>query len=162
GTLGLDLYEPFEVAGYTAYHQFPLYNRSWINTSYITNRYNYVRGKLGDGLSSAQGRIHLLDFVTNNFDEALIKDTMAFTLEIVSLLLPVSDNISFTDDSTAEMTIERLNFFYQEFMFKEGIGEPGEEAWIDLWENNFNPNIAAERLTFLFNAIMQSPEYQLM
>lgn len=64
--------------------------------------------------------------------------------------------------SEGNLTVERLNFFYGEFMEREGIGEPGEAAWIDLWDNNFNPNIAAERLSFLFNAIMQSPEYQLM
>ena len=29
---GMSLYEPIEVAGYPAYHQFPQYNRNWITT----------------------------------------------------------------------------------------------------------------------------------
>ncbi len=162
GQLGLDLYEPFEVAGYSAYHQYPLYNRSWINTTYLTNRYDFIRRRIGDGLSSAEGRVHLLDFVRENFEESLIKDAKAFIIEVATLFLPVSENIDFSDNSLGELTSERLNFFYQEFLFKEGLGDPGEEPWTDLWENNFNENIAAERLTFLFNAILQSPEYQLM
>ena len=81
---------------------------------------------------------------------------------MVSLFLPVTDNLSFDEGSDGEISIQRLNFFYQEFMFKEGLGDPGEDAWISLWEDDFNANIAAERLTFLFNEILQSPEYQLM
>ena len=40
--MGMDYYEPFEVAGYTAYHQFPAFNRNWISTNYLTNRYDFI------------------------------------------------------------------------------------------------------------------------
>jgi uncharacterized protein (DUF1800 family) len=36
---GLNFYEPFEVAGYPAYHQFPGYNRNWITTYALAYRY---------------------------------------------------------------------------------------------------------------------------
>lgn len=37
---GFNFYEPFEVAGYVAYHQYPVYNRNWISTNYLTQRYD--------------------------------------------------------------------------------------------------------------------------
>src|SRR5690606_18321979 len=46
---GMDYYEPFEVAGYSAYHQYPIFNRSWITTNYLTNRYNFIAGKITPG-----------------------------------------------------------------------------------------------------------------
>ena len=35
---GLDLLEPYEVAGYPAYHQNPDFNRNWISANYLANR----------------------------------------------------------------------------------------------------------------------------
>lgn len=39
---GLDLYEPFEVAGYEAYHQTPEYNRHWITANNLGYRYKFI------------------------------------------------------------------------------------------------------------------------
>ncbi len=36
---GLNFYEPFEVAGYPAYHQMPGFNRNWITTYALAYRY---------------------------------------------------------------------------------------------------------------------------
>jgi len=36
---GLDFYEPFEVAGYQAYHQAPACNRNWITSNNLARRY---------------------------------------------------------------------------------------------------------------------------
>ncbi len=167
GNQGLDLYEPFEVAGYSAYHQFPLYNRSWINTTYLTSRYNFVRNRFGnDGMSSEDGDVNLLEFVRTNFDQSQIIDPKSFIIEVVQYYLPVGDNVSFDSDD-GELTTQRLNFFYQEFMIREGdYPFSGEENWAELWQNglgNINDqSTVAERLKFLFNSILQTPEYQLM
>src|SRR5690606_8559971 len=39
---GLNLYEPYEVAGYPAYHQTPPYNRNWISSNYLALRYQFI------------------------------------------------------------------------------------------------------------------------
>lgn len=39
---GLTLYEPFEVAGYSAYHQRPEFNRHWITASNLGYRYKQI------------------------------------------------------------------------------------------------------------------------
>src|SRR6185436_1397964 len=46
--MGMHFYEPFDVAGYDAYHQYPIYHRSWISTNYLTNRYAFIRELVAD------------------------------------------------------------------------------------------------------------------
>ncbi|MFY0689725.1 MAG: DUF1800 family protein [Cyclobacteriaceae bacterium] len=162
-SMGLDLYEPFEVAGYAAYHQFPGFNRNWINTNYLTNRYNYVRNLLEDGITSTEGKVDLVTFVRNNWEVSTIRNSEQFILEVITYLLPVYDEADFTETDNGELTNSRLNYFRQQFLEQEGLGATGAQAWNDLWDDaNFNNAIAGERLSFLFNAILQTPEFQLM
>jgi uncharacterized protein (DUF1800 family) len=65
--MGLDFYEPFEVAGYTAYHQFPIFNRAWITTNYLTNRYNFINNFINESTSIDPEKINILEFVLNTF-----------------------------------------------------------------------------------------------
>ena len=67
---GLNFYEPFEVAGYPAYHQIPGYNRNWITTYALAHRY-----QAGDLLMEPPGGENLLsiyldvvDWVENSGD----------------------------------------------------------------------------------------------
>jgi hypothetical protein len=84
-------------------------------------------------------------------------------IAIAEYFLPVSQNLDFNESEVSEISDERLNFFYQEFLFKEGLGPTGEEAWNTLFDDdNYSRDIASERLSFLFNAMLQTPEYQLM
>ena len=39
---GMDLLEPYEVAGYPAYHQNPDFNRNWISHNHLARRYQYI------------------------------------------------------------------------------------------------------------------------
>ncbi|MBV6645608.1 MAG: DUF1800 family protein [Cyclobacteriaceae bacterium] len=160
--MGMDLYEPFEVAGYAAYHQYPIYNRSWISTNYLTNRYNFIKNRLSVGAGSVGNIADVLSFVQDQFDVATIRNAKQLITELISYFFPVADDLDF-NNPTGEITPERLNFFYQEFLLQEGLGDVGEEAWDQLWDGaNFNADIASERLSFLFNALLQTPEYQLM
>ncbi len=43
GSQGLSFYEPYDVAGYDAYHQFPVYHRFWITPNYLVNRYDFIK-----------------------------------------------------------------------------------------------------------------------
>ncbi len=163
GAMGMDYYEPFEVAGYSGYHQFPLYYRSWITTNYLTNRYNFIRELLGDRPIPEEGEINILTWVFDNFPESTIQNGRLLITELASYMMPVSDGLSFDEMSnTGEITPQRLNFYLQEFLFREGLGDPGEDAWTNMWPDNVNSDIVAERLAFLLNAMLQTPEYQLM
>ncbi|MEQ8337461.1 MAG: hypothetical protein RIA62_08950, partial [Cyclobacteriaceae bacterium] len=72
---------------------------------------------------------------------------------------PVSGVIAF-DDPNSEITNERLNYFLQA-LYDEGDPDP-DAAWVVRW-NGGSPNPdAGGQLLNLFNAMLQSPEYQLM
>ncbi|MDH5608392.1 MAG: DUF1800 domain-containing protein, partial [Cyclobacteriaceae bacterium] len=161
--MGLNYYEPYEVAGYPAYHQYPIYHRGWITTNYLTNRYNFVRNHLTETTEIVPDKVHLLNFVTNTFLASVYTDGQLLVKTLVSYFLPIYENADFVAGSTGDITAERMNFFLQEFLYKEGLGEKGEAAWTLLWQPaSYDAEIASERLSFLFNALLQSPEYQLM
>ncbi|NQZ76789.1 MAG: DUF1800 family protein, partial [Ekhidna sp.] len=87
---GMDYYEPFEVAGYAAYHQFPIFNRSWITTNYLTNRYNFVQNSLSDGTNMEMGQVNVFDFVVRNFDMGVIRNANDFIIAAAEYFLPIS------------------------------------------------------------------------
>jgi len=164
GGMGMDIYEPFEVAGYSGYHQFPLYYRSWITPNYLTNRYNFIKQRVAlSATTPEEGQINTIGWFLDTFPISIIRNAKLLIPELSRILLPVSDDLSFELGTTSgEITPERLNFYFQEFLFREGLAETGEAAWDAIWDNNYDADIVSERLAFLLNAMLQTPEYQLM
>lgn len=162
---GLDLYEPYEVAGYSAYHQYPVYNRNWISTNYLTRRYDFIQ-ELLSGMEMMDGMlpaIDLIDFISRHYDNATAGDAEALIIALVSNLLPVTENLTFIDpDDTAEITADRLRYFRYAFLYSPQIDDDPLGAWNFRWNNPVDNEVVSNQLKNLFNAIMQSPEYQLM
>ncbi|MDW3193309.1 MAG: DUF1800 family protein [Cytophagales bacterium] len=156
--MGLDYYEPFEVAGYPAYHQFPIYNRSWITTNYLTFRYQFVaqRFTVDDAMT---GQVNVYDFVRNNIPESEASDTESLVIALAEYFLPMSEELSF-DAEASELTAKRLNFFKEKLLFD---GNPDPEAyWTERWTLGIDREDVSRQLNDLLNAMLQSPEYQLM
>lgn len=159
---GMDYYEPFEVAGYAAYHQFPIYNRSWITTNYLTNRYNFIRQSISDGTIMEMGQVDILSFVQANFDNATASDARSLIIAIAEYLLPTSENLTFDTPDVGELTVERLNYFLDAFLSSPQIDPDPEAAWTFRWQNGVDMEVVSNQLSSLFNAMLQTPEYQLM
>ncbi len=159
---GMDYYEPFEVAGYAAYHQFPIYNRSWITTNYLTNRYNFIRGSIATGMEMEMGQVDILAFVQANFDDATASNARNLIIAISEYFLPTSENLSFDTPDVGELTVERLNYFLSAFLSSPQIDADPEAAWTSRWQSGEDMEVVANQLRSLFNAMLQSPEYQLM
>lgn len=159
---GMDYYEPFEVAGYAAYHQFPIFNRSWITTNYLTNRYNFIKEVINDDLAMSLFRVDILLFVRNNFDNSTARNAKDLIIAIAERFLPISENLSFDESSTGELTIERLNYFLTVFLFSPQIDTDPEASWTFRWDNGVDDEVVTNQLVNLFNSMLQTPEYQLM
>lgn len=157
---GMDYYEPFEVAGYPAYHQFPIFNRSWITTNYLTNRYNFIRGSIVSQ-DPEMGEVDILQFVQDNFS-GVAADARDLIIAISEYLLPTSDDLTFDTPDVGELTVERLNFFLTAFLFDPQFDADPEAAWTNRWTNGIDMDTVRNQLVNLFNAMLQSPEYQLM
>ncbi|MEQ9590982.1 MAG: DUF1800 family protein [Cyclobacteriaceae bacterium] len=161
-SMGMNFYEPFDVAGYDAYHQFPIYHRSWISTNYLTERYQFIRDLIAED-QMAMGSIDLVAFVSTNFTNAIASDARMLIIELCKELLPLSDNLTFDPaaDDNSGLTAERLNYFLTAFLKSPQIDAEPEGAWTFRWNNPVDPEVVKGQLANLFNAIMQSPEYQL-
>jgi uncharacterized protein (DUF1800 family) len=157
---GLPFYEPFDVAGYDAYHQYPVYNRSWITVNYLANRYAFIQ-KLLSPDSADPLSVNVYQFVRNHINPAVAANARNLVLELVRYLFPWADNLTFDQqaDDTATITAERLNYFLTAFL--SDIDPDPESAWTYRWTQEVGIGTMTSQLQALFNALMQSPEYQL-
>lgn len=162
GLQGMDYYEPFEVAGYSAYHQYPIFNRSWITTNYLTNRYNFIRQHLTMETAAEAGMVNALDFVKAYIPTATAANARSLIIALAEFFLPMSENLSFDSSSTSEITVERLNFFLNAFLYTPQIDADPEASWTFRWQNGVDEEVVTNQLTTLLNTMLQSPEYQLM
>ena len=160
--LGMEYYEPFEVAGYAAYHQFPIFNRNWITTNYLTNRYSFIQDSIPSMMPMEMGQVDILSFVRDNFPDATASDARSLIVAIAEYFLPTSENLSYDVPDTGELTVERMNYFLSAFLFSPQIDPDPETSWTFRWQNNVDEEVITNQLANLFNAMLQSPEYQLM
>lgn len=161
--MGLAFYEPFDVAGYDAFHQFPIYHRSWISVNYLTNRYAFIRNLINNQMEMMAG-IDVVNFVRNKINPATAANATELIMEVSALLFPVPDNLTFdpAGDDLSGLTAERLNYFLFAFLYSPQLDSDPEAAWTERWTNLSDPEVTRRQLENLFNALMQSPEYQLL
>jgi hypothetical protein len=155
----MKLMNPYDVAGYEAYHQYPLFNRQWINTNALTQRYKFIFDTMTvDNTDPAAVTIDLLNYYSLRF-ATNAADPDALIREVVSYLFPL------TAEGT-EITTERLGWFKLQFM-KLGnvLNMPQPNFWVYSWNNrSSNASSAIDARGMLqdkINAMLQSPEYQL-
>jgi len=153
---GLNFYEPFEVAGYPAYHQIPGYNRNWITTYALAHRYQ-AGGVLLKTLDQGTERGFQLDVVDWVENSGHITDP-SDSLELMDVLV----NNLFAVDITQER--------YDYFLYTVFIGFPEEDPVYarGLWSTEWNVykssgddtevRILLERL---LTALIETPEFQL-
>jgi hypothetical protein len=163
--MGMNFFEPYDVAGYDAYHQYPIFHRAWISTNYLTQRYDFIRALQDPMLPDGQ-KVDAYQFVFNKINSGTVSDAHALIIELAKYLLPQNENLTFdaTADDNAGITAERLNYFLTAFLKSPPIDVDPEGTWTDRWlhpEKYQEPEVVIGQLRSLFNAMMQSPEYQL-
>jgi hypothetical protein len=143
------------VAGYDCYHQYPIYHRAWITPNYLANRYEFIRSFITPS-GNTMFPVNVYDYVNINFSGAPASDARALIIELAKYFLPIAENLSYDDatDDSASLTSKRLNYF------KNRLLQQFDEAY---WTTRWNQGAIdlRDQLHFLFNALLQSPEYQL-
>ena len=149
--LGMNFYDPFEVAGYTAYHQAPTYHRNWISVNYLARRYEFAK-RLISGIKDKDGnllaRLDVVAYVNdaNNISDPF--DARSLVRELTDYLLPEA------------ISEERFDYFVNAILL-DGLSEMN---WTMEWQNYKGGGSDAGvriQLENLFNTLLQSPEYQL-
>ncbi len=144
---GLSFYEPYEVAGYSAYHQMPGYNRNWITPHNLASRYDFSNQ------------------ITN--PEA----PLGFTIDVLAW---VGDTAHVSNPADAEEIVTALTTFFLAVQIDEDrfdyyltrvfLDTLSPLDWQHEWENyqsSGNDVSVRGKLETLLLAIMQSPEFQL-
>lgn len=160
---GLTYHGPPTVAGHPAYFQYPVYNRSWLSSNWLATRYNYIREAITtetrpDKLSP--GNVVILPWVRDSFPDSIAGNARELVIAVATYFLPLSDNLSFDENATSPITISRLNSFLNSFL--GDIDAEPELAWTNRYINRIDEETVARQLQNLFDAVLQSPEYQLL
>jgi len=147
---GLNYYEPFEVAGYPAYHQIPGYGRNWIMTHALAHRYqtgDMLMKKAGTG-NETSIQMDVLDWAENSGEVDPTSSTDIVTV-LTKYLLAV------------ELTTERFNYFLNT-VFLDTLTQ---STWLSEWNKYTGGGddlVVRERLETLVSSIIQTPEFQLI
>jgi uncharacterized protein (DUF1800 family) len=141
---GLDFYEPFEVAGYTAYHQSPAFNRNWITANNLARRYQISTDLLlgvKDENDNTLYQLYILSYCQNEGID--LNSPQAIVTYFVDYMLP------------EQITQERFDYFKSALLI-----DVDEENWVSTIIDGEDFQVVFH-LENLINALMQSPEYQL-
>lgn len=145
---GINFYEPFEVAGFPAYHQFPAYQRNWITPYYMVYRYKtadyMINGDDFEG-SSLGITVDLIDWVDKNISDPSDIDTVVS--EIMDLMIPYD---------LATISSERYNELAK--ILTDNFTNKSE--WTTAW-NSANKSSLEPHLKTFISKLIQTPEYQL-
>ncbi len=145
---GIEFFNPYDVAGYDAYFQFPDYQRQWISSNYLANRYKFAELLIAGFMDGNTTLIKLdaVEFVKNNCSDPTNPTTMV--QELVNWMFPIA------------IDSNRFNYFKDTVLL--------DSLSIINWQNEWNTYINTSddtniriQIEALFIAMMQSPEYQL-
>lgn len=145
---GIEFFEPYDVAGYEPYFQYPDFHRYWISSNYLANRYKFSE-LLISGFTGTNGILLKLDivaFVDLHCSDPGNADTLV--QELVKWLLPIT------------LDTNRFNYFRDTVL----LDQLPASNWTAEWNNYVNTSSDVNvrlQLEALAMAMMQSPEYQL-
>lgn len=159
---GMRFMNPYDVAGYEAYHQFPLFNRHWINTNALTQRYKFIQDimTIEEMDDPEKINIDLLNYYSARFS-ANAMDPDLLVREVASYLFCLYNE-------GPELTTERYDWFTSQFMkLGEVLNQSQPAFWQFQWSHRDDPAYpqspveARGMLEDKIKAMLQSPEYQL-
>lgn len=144
---GLNFFEPYDVAGYDPYFQVPDFQRYWISSNYLANRYKFsellINGFTDGGVLL---KLDFVQFVKDNCSNPANATTLM--QELVAWMIPI------------QLTVDRFNYFKDDILLDQLSAMNWSIEWNNYiaTSNDANVRIQLERLAM---AMMQSPEYQL-
>ena len=148
---GLNLYEPYDVAGYTAYYQAPDYSRHWISSGNLARRYEFADQVL-KGIKNKSGsvlaRLDVMKYVRNSQNISDPSDAEKMVRELIEDLFP------------QEISEERFRYFLYEVLLDSLSVKTWQHEWQNFMESGKDEAVRPQ-LEKLLKALLQAPEYQL-
>jgi uncharacterized protein (DUF1800 family) len=149
--MGLEFYEPYDVAGYDAYFQIPGYNRNWITPINLANRYlfsqnlleNINRGETGSVINA-----DLINFIDNTQHVTDPSDASKVVKAFTDYLISV------------ELNTDRFNYFLNTIFLESLAAYNWTNEWNAYKAGGSNATVKL-RLETLVTRLIQTPEFQL-
>ncbi|HEC43418.1 MAG TPA: DUF1800 family protein [Bacteroides sp.] len=147
---GLNFYEPFEVAGYPAYHQIPGYNRNWITTYALAHRYQTGQVLMGitGGGDDLSFKLNIVDWVKNSGYITQADDANEVVNVFIQNLIAV------------ELTTDRKAYFLNTVFLDTLTTTTWQYEWNQYIAFN-DDTVVRERLETLLSELIQTPEFQM-
>lgn len=162
---------PLDVAGYPPYHQEPKYSFNWMTTNSIATRYSWIQKLLRYNNwhkwgrdSSPQLVLNPLDWLLETFPGEIDKiATEATEVEGEKLALKL---VTFLAEKifAGPISQKRLNYFASRHMNSvAAVGGDAFETWKFHWQHKDSKtrDEVVGELEALFDAMLQTPEYQM-
>lgn len=145
---GLELFEPYDVAGHDPYFQLPDFQRYWISSNYLANRYKFIEYLISGFSMNGQVLLQLdmVQFVRDNCSDPANATTLV--QELVNWLFPMT------------IDTDRFNYFRDAVLLDQLSAINWSVEWNNYMTSNNDMNVRLQ-LEALALAMMQSPEYQL-
>ena len=147
------LFDPDNVAGHSAYHQSPDFDKSWISSSTLIARYRLGESLL-DGVNRIQGnanikaKINISEVIKSGNLISNASDAFTLTSELCNALFA---QVPDTD---------RVNYFMNSFLLQGLAPFYWTDAWSLYLSNNDN-SVVEPRLKLLVTNISNAPEAQI-
>jgi uncharacterized protein (DUF1800 family) len=149
--MGLEFYEPYDVAGYDAYFQLPGYNRNWITPINLANRYLFSQNLIENINRGASGSVINADLV-NFIDNTQHVSDPSDATKVVK---------AFTDYMiSVELTTDRFNYFLNTIFLESLAAYNWTNEWNAYKAGGSNATVKL-RLETLVTRLIQTPEFQL-
>ena len=149
---GLSFFEPYEVAGYPAYHQFPGYNRNWITPITLAYRYHFsnhaIKGENGGETMGYKADVVTWVDNTDNVADASVAGNIVTALTNYFLAIEVDPES------------DRYNYFLDSVFLANITSEAWSSAWIAYASGGADTTIRPILEDFVAS-LMQTPEFQL-
>lgn len=143
---GIDMYEPIDVAGYPAYHQYPTYNRFWITPNNLPHRYKFAADLVNGNFTNL--KLDIVDYVKNTDNISNPADADILLTELIDYLFP------------QDIPQERYEYFMS-ILLDTLTKDHWKTEWND-YVSNGDDTVVRTQLEALIKGLLQTPEYQLM
>ena len=149
GGQGMPFHEPYDVAGFDPYYQFPGFNRLWISPNYLAMRYLWSESITG-GVADMSGlelfKLDMPAFVQTHCSNPGNADVLI--KEMCDLLLPI------------DLDQARLDYFRDNGLLSGLTSSGWSTDWATFTQNG-NTMLVEQPLEKMFRIILQSPEFQI-
>jgi uncharacterized protein (DUF1800 family) len=149
GGQGMPFHEPYDVAGFDPYYQFPGFNRLWISPNYLAMRYLWsdsITGGVADMSGLELFKLDMPAFVQTHCSNPGNADVLI--KEMCDLLLPI------------DLDQARLDYFRDNGLLSGLTSSGWSTDWATFTQNG-NTMLVEQPLEKMFRIILQSPEFQI-